>query len=51
MFLIITKSGAPLKLEEVVVLFHTEAQAREWLMPGDKIVRAKLGIVGKPAIG
>lgn len=51
MFLIITKSGAPLKLEEVVVLFHTEAQAREWLMPGDKVVKAEADIVGKPAIG
>ena len=50
MFLIVTKSGSPLKLDGTVVLFHTKAQARRWLMRGDKVVKAKVGIVGSPAI-
>mgnify|MGYP006972345317 CR=1 FL=1 len=51
MFVIITKSGKPLTMEnEVVILFESQAQAERWLTPGDRIMRAERGIVGTPAI-
>ena len=49
--LIITKSGAPLVNEAgTVLLFQTEAQARKWAMPGEKVTIASAELAGEPAI-